>query len=300
MFTPDSSEEPSFLRRPRKSPEDYWAFINLNGEIDVFDHTRAGKPWIGRCFRGQDEDAGCERDDEIAYYVRRPGDEAGNWIGRSLKSKDENRFGELKDQLVHRTADARFVLIFLVYSEPGEPLNPFLFRELSPEDASLWFILNEHELPESLKPVPRRDPATDPSSRLNREWKPPNGGLLKSADVNQDSERGDIGTRATVEPMSKPPEAPADPVEETITMLGRATGQIELIRFLAARDKRQAHLETINKDLRKHQCSKKEDLRNTRRLAERARQALEEKNCPLRLYISGNVVRLIDVNLSHD
>jgi hypothetical protein len=34
-------------------------------------------------------------------------------------------------------------------------------------------MLNHHEIPAPLKPVPLRDPAQDPSSRLNREWKPP-------------------------------------------------------------------------------------------------------------------------------
>jgi len=129
---------PSFLRRPRKSPEDYWEFVNLAGESDVFDVDKAGDLWIGRCVEGRDGAVCCDREDELLY----------------------------------RTLDGRYVLVYWDDSSLGGPPKPWPERELSPEDASLWFMLNQHEIPAPLKPVPFRDPAQDPSSRLNREWKP--------------------------------------------------------------------------------------------------------------------------------
>ena len=129
---------PSFLRRPRKSSEDYWEFVNLAGEIDVFDVAKAGYPWFGRRIEGPDGVVCCDREDELLYP----------------------------------TSDGRHVLVYWDDSSLGGPPKPWPDRELSPEDASLWFMLGQHEIPAPLKPVPLRDPAQDPSSRLNREWTP--------------------------------------------------------------------------------------------------------------------------------
>jgi hypothetical protein len=70
--------------------------------------------------------------------------------------------------------------------------------------------------------------------------------------------------------------------------------QIELIKFLAAREQRQADLATVASDVYERRAIGKQKLRNTRRQVELARENLVEKGCPLRLHISGNVVRLLD------
>jgi hypothetical protein len=112
------------------------------------------------------------------------------------------------------------------------------------------------------------------------------------------------GAEPPAVPESLPPPPPraaapapsvdwADWVEQAVTWLGRATVQIALIRFLAARDNRQADLATLTREVRHRKCSRKDDISATRRLAERTRDALEAGNCPLRLTISGSVVRLI-------
>jgi hypothetical protein len=92
------------------------------------------------------------------------------------------------------------------------------------------------------------------------------------------------------------PEAPADPVEATVKTLGKAVRQIELVKFLASRENRSAELTTVAKDFYKRQRSDKQTLKIVRRQAERARENLGRKGCPLQIHISGNVVRLIDAD----
>ena len=146
---------PSFLRRPRKSSEDYWEFVNLAGEIDVFDVAKAGYPWFGRRIEGPDGVVCCDREDELLY----------------------------------RTSDGRYVLVYWDDSSLGGPPKPWPERELSPEDASLWLMLNQHEVPAPLKPVPIRDPSEDPSSRLNLEWTPEDPGADKTFSGSNGPER---------------------------------------------------------------------------------------------------------------
>jgi hypothetical protein len=90
--------------------------------------------------------------------------------------------------------------------------------------------------------------------------------------------------------------APIDLVEQTVMMLGKAVRQIELIKFLAAREQRQADLATLASHVYKRRVIGKRQLRNTRRQVELARENLVGKGCPLRLHISGNVVRLLDAD----
>lgn len=157
----------SFQTRPDKDPDDYFEFINLQGEDECFDieePIERDRLWYSR------PDTPC--DDEVLFGI-----EANRWV--------------------------------LVYGQlPGEEDDGSPNRELSAADASRWFQINRHGLPESLKPVPLRDPSGDASSRLSREWEPQDAGLLKSADASQEFERGDDDPREAAERMSKPPEAP--------------------------------------------------------------------------------------------
>ena len=108
------------------------------------------------------------------------------------------------------------------------------------------------------------------------------------------------GPIATPRGDQKPAAAPAagtdtrvDPIELTTQMLGKAVAQIKLVHFLRARDGEQASLTDIDKNLFGRQTARKNNLRTVSRLAEKTRRNLDDKGCPLRLHISGNVVRLI-------
>ena len=137
------ADKPSCIRRQLKRQEDYWRFVNLNGDEDVFDIEKA-------------RDLAEERYKTVRAV---PTDvDRGN-------------------QFLYETEDGRFVLVFSSANLDATP-PPCLDRELSPQEASLWFIVQDLPLPEPLKPVPIRDPSEDPSSRLNPGWKPSNGRLL--------------------------------------------------------------------------------------------------------------------------
>ena len=169
-ITPDKS---SCFYPPRKPPGDFVEFINLDGETDAFDLTTVREEGVGRRYRDRDGDASYEQGDEFTYSIGRRGDEGRTERTRSTLKQDGDALVVLEDQLVYRIPRDRFVLVFLVYSEPGDPPEPSLARELSHREASLWFMLKEIKPPTPLEPVGLRDPANDPSSRLNWEWKPP-------------------------------------------------------------------------------------------------------------------------------
>ncbi|MFI5454206.1 MAG: hypothetical protein ACHRXM_02025 [Isosphaerales bacterium] len=96
----------------------------------------------------------------------------------------------------------------------------------------------------------------------------------------------------------KPSKAPTDPLEVTCRVL-RAS-QVELIRLLADRDGREAELKTIVQVFYKRTLATPKNLAVARRRAERTREILEERSCPLRVEIHANTVRLIDADLTHD
>ena len=102
------------------------------------------------------------------------------------------------------------------------------------------------------------------------------------------------GTANNLSPLSgeKPPVA--DPTQKAVDMLGRSKRVIELIRFLAARENKAAELDVIISDIYKLKAKTDANRRKARKLAERARAALEKRGCPVRIYILLNNVRLID------
>ncbi len=270
---PNPEPEPaSYQVIPEQSDDDYYEFINLDFETEVFDAAKSTtrKKWLGK----------------------------HPWIGRYSRSDDEVLF------LIPRK---RFVLVFMFdryedYDGTEDSIKtppPWIDRELSREDASLWLRLSRHVPPKWLKPVPRRDPSQDPSSRLNREWQPPMVGTLESVDASQELERGETETRADVERMGEPVEVQAGPFAETIRRLKRCTRQAELVRYLWDRIEREAELRLVAKhvfgvsDARFHARK-----RSVRKQLERTRDSLEAKDCPLRLVISANSVSLRVVQMS--
>lgn len=162
-------DRPSSIGRQVKSQEDYWRFVNLNGDEDVFDIEKARDL--------------CEERHKTLRMVPTGADR--------------------ENQLLYETEDGRFVLVFSSANLDATP-PPWLDRELSPQEASLWFIVQNLLLPEPLKPVPIRDPSEDPSSRLNPGWKPSKRGHLpKNATVEEK-------TQILKDYMDKHPKATAE------------------------------------------------------------------------------------------
>ena len=295
---PDKS---SCFYPPRKVPERWVTFINLEDKPEGFNITKVKKQWPGhRYSKDWAGDANCERGEEFTYSIRRPGATAWTERRRSGLKLDGIMLVGLKDQVMCRLPRGRFVLIFLVYSGPGG--QPSLARELSHSDAALWFMLNVIDPPPPLKRFKFNlspDPSQDPSSRLNREWQPPMVGTLESVDACQELERGETETRADVERMGEPVEVQAGPFAETIRRLKRCTRQAELVRYLWDRTEREAELRLVAKDVfgvsdaRFHARK-----RSVRKQLERTRDSLEAKDCPLRLVISANSVSLRVVQMS--
>ena len=128
-----------------------------------------------------------------------------------------------EDELLYRISEKRYVLVYWIFIDPeivGPPWFPWADRELTPEDASLWCVLNEIDPPAPLKRVPLRDPAKDPSSRLNRDWKPQDAGQHKPADASEGSESEGVDARATIEATIKPVD---DLPKSDLTVAGKAT-----------------------------------------------------------------------------
>jgi hypothetical protein len=182
------------------------------------------------------------------------------------------------------------------YEEFGNPSGP-LFVKISLEEARQLCVEKEiEEPPELIKAYESssRNPDSSPSDRF-AGTKDPIAQPLAVQPGQRITPEGTSRVRAHVR-ASRISTARDDPVEQTVVMLGKAVSQIKLIRFLAAREKQQAELETVASDVYRKRAIDKRKLRNTRRQVEHARDNLEGKRCPLRLHIGGNVVRLLDDN----
>jgi hypothetical protein len=70
-----------------------------------------------------------------------------------------------------------------------------------------------------------------------------------------------------------------------------------LVSFQAGREPREASIDAIVTEFYNLKTINLRKRRSARRLAERTRRALDDKECPLRLTIDHSVVRLIDDDL---
>lgn len=96
--------------------------------------------------------------------------------------------------------------------------------------------------------------------------------------------------------QASPPDAP---LLETVRKLGRATRQVEIIRFLWKREGREADLKTITEQVFKVRPAREfYGYRTARRQLERTRDNLEALGCSLRLSVSRSSVQLVDAQLS--
>jgi hypothetical protein len=82
----------------------------------------------------------------------------------------------------------------------------------------------------------------------------------------------------------------------TARKLGPATQQAKLVLFLFERELWTAHLTTLVVDFYKRRGFDKKAVRAARRHAERTRENLDRKGCPLRMQIGSNAVRLVRVD----
>jgi hypothetical protein len=119
-------------------------------------------------------------------------------------------------------------------------------------------------------------------------------------EIKQSARQTRIGPATALPPLQPKAvtgqtDAKPDPVGETGRMLGKAVEKARLVLFLAAREKREASLESIVEHFLKRPINNN-NLRYARRRAELTRAALAEGRYSHRLEIKGNVVRLIDVS----
>jgi hypothetical protein len=97
-------------------------------------------------------------------------------------------------------------------------------------------------------------------------------------------------------PVWVPEDKSTDAIEQMAIMLGKAKRQIELLRFLAKRTKREATLEEIDRDVHRRTTAKPRNIRNVRRQIEKTRDNWADNRYPFRLHVSQNTVRLIDAD----
>ena len=200
--TSPESDLVSYQRAPEKSPDDYYEYIDLDGKPRVFDF------------------AGVKKEGE------------GLWVGR-----DERR-----DEVLCLIPDQRFVLMFAFdrYEDYGGTEDSiktppdWIDRELSQEDAALWFRLNRHDPPKWLEPVPIRDPSQDPASRLNREWR------LQASDLP--------GSESQPEATYEPPVVLAGPDDEVIVW-GKRKPPLPPAQYRVIKALVEAKEERLSKDM---------------------------------------------------
>jgi hypothetical protein len=252
-------------RKPSRSfdadSRDVFKFVNLEGqleEFDISDPAHANFSWH-RVHVGNREPT--EDDPERCI-----------WHGKAADRLNESLFRMLGGRwvLVYSELDA-----WAERSETSLPLN----RELTPKEACIWLRwVNGYTAPVELREFNSHVVGTLPA-RLEPDWKPGSATSVRRP--------LDEAAVAAILP---------DLIERTTAMLGRAVSQIELIQFLAKREKRSAEMKTIVTEHYSHPLANSQRLRTARRLAERTRDKLEAEGCPIKLTISGSVVRLIVVD----
>lgn len=126
---------------PEKDPEDYGEFVNLRGELELYDIdeiTEKDRHWWGRPMT--------ERGDELLALL-----EGGRWLLVYM----------IDDINQERTAQSRAM----------EPID----RELSPAESARWFLINWRRLPKGLRPLPAAAdlPGKEVKTRLDHDWRPP-------------------------------------------------------------------------------------------------------------------------------
>jgi hypothetical protein len=279
-------DEPSFLRPPRWSWDRLLRFINLDGLIECFELSEVEEQWVGRWFPDREGDEASEL--EFVYHARKPKTRViertrttkeglvehrtewrqsrGRWTKRrrTTKRHDESRFGVLEDQCLFRIAGSRFVLFFLEYGEPereGEPVVPLLGRELCHKDASFWFALKEIKPPPPLKKlVPTPDPSQDPTSRLNRDWKPAVVDLPTQQSVSKVNLQQEVSPDSAEAPVPRdPPVVLANP-DEPVLVWGKKKPPLPpaQYRVVKALVKAKASGERLSKD---ELCSRTKDAK---------------------------------------
>jgi hypothetical protein len=199
---------------------------------------------------------------------------------------------------------------------PGRPI----FQELAPCDTLLWCEANGVAISAELVAASenRGSPPADASAGSTAEQPRGDDQTSSPADAGNrgspplEAALGAPGHVRDAQPPASPvpsleanrpvasdganakPNPEDDPIETTARMLGKATTQIRLVRFLATRERRSADLAEIDRHVYSRHTAQKNNLRNVRRQAEKTRESLAGKGCPLRLHISGGVARLID------
>jgi hypothetical protein len=116
----------------------------------------------------------------------------------------------------------------------------------------------------------------------------------RALDRPEDPAEGTVPPAVTTE--AKAPGTAGAPISQllavTVGLLGRATWQIEIVRFLAGRMSQRIALRAVAHELYNSKEPTRARVDTVRRQCERTRKALDLKGCPLRMVIHENSVWL--------
>jgi hypothetical protein len=154
---------------PRKSQRGWWEFVNLENKPEAFYEPDNLGYWDGTAVRVR-----------LPHLEPQPEGAPLDYLaGGPLTERDVIIPVDRRDERLYRIpgnkrdeSGLRHVLVYWDDRSPGGTQVPPVNRELSPEDAALWFQLNLMVPLPPLEAVPIRDPSQDPTSRLNRDWQP--------------------------------------------------------------------------------------------------------------------------------
>jgi hypothetical protein len=226
---------------------------------------------------------------------------------------DANEASGRLDEMMVGLNDGCWVLL---YDPPGLTEDPSTQitpsnREVTGEEARYW--IENVGLSEPAPRLQEFNPLTTDANypRLHRDWQPPSASefppaaqeasevaATKAPSPEAENEIPEAASTSTPPRReNQAPTPPQDSVNTTVILLGKAARQIDLVQFLAPRENRSAELRTVAKEVFKRRFPEdKKTIRSVRRQVERTRDNLADNDCPLRLRISGNAVRLIEAD----
>jgi hypothetical protein len=178
------------------------------------------------------------------------------------------------------------------------PLNQGLVERLPETVRSYYRICNQPEPPELVAACDRQGEERPPTARLTTEV-PDLVTLDQAAAAHQPvtENRPPEGEHRHTKTHVDPPVT--GPLSETIGKLKRSARKAELVRYLWNRPEREAELRLIALDVfNVRESSLHSRMKSVRKQVERTRDRLEQEECPLRLDISANSVRLVEVKMS--
>jgi hypothetical protein len=235
--TVDVSDIRPSLNRPIADYRGIVDYVNLDGDYEAFDLS-----------------------DSVG--VKPSGDE-DVWYGQDRAGRG--------DEVLYRTAEGRWVLVFVVLPGCLDPRGPHpLERELTPTQASRWLRINALRLPVGLRPSSLNDDAERRigQARLDRDWTPP--GRLGNDPVDQErpsTARAESSQSKNDEPETEATVSPPEPAvilngpDQNPIVLGKEKKRLSPARY----DVVKALLDA-NRNLTKDELDRKSKHSDARKL----------------------------------